>query len=161
MLWKPGGERWIVRKRLEPRCSIEPKAQAFVDSYGLASAANDPDALAGHYAEPYAHPLPLGHIGGFASRDEALERMVPWMARFKEYGLDDIRLADSMLVPVSDHFCLCHLTIEIRPKDGAAPFHFVNIYGLRQDDRGQRFEFAVSDNEIATLTARYPDFMRM
>ena len=136
------------------------KAQAFVDSYGRASSANDPVALAGHYAEPYTS-FTLGHVGGFASKDEALVRMVPWMARFKEYGLDDIRLVDSSLVPVSEHFCLCHLTIEIRPKDGTAPIRFVNIYGLRQDDQGQRFEFSVSDNEIAALTARYPEFMQM
>jgi ketosteroid isomerase-like protein len=136
------------------------KGQAFVDSYGRASRANDPEALASHYAEPYTS-FTLGHVGGFSSKDEALGRMVPWMARFKEFGLDDIRIADSTLEPVSGHFCLCHLTIEIRPRDGTAPFHFLNIYGLRQDELGQRFEFAISDNEIAALTQRYPDFMKI
>jgi hypothetical protein len=135
------------------------KAQAFVDSYGHASAANDPDALAGHYSEPY-RSFTLGHIGGFETKAEALARMVPRMQRFKDYGLDDIRLADSTLVPVSDQFCLCHLTIEIRPKDGKPPFRFLNIYGLRQTETGQQFEFAVSDNEIAALVERYPDFMQ-
>jgi hypothetical protein len=135
------------------------KAQAFVDSYGRASAANDPDALAGHYSEPY-RSFTLGHIGGFETKEEALARMVPWMQRFKDYGLDDIRLADSKLVPVSDQFCLCHLTIEIRPKDGKPPFRFLNIYGLRQTETAQQFEFAVSDNEIAALVERYPDFMQ-
>jgi hypothetical protein len=136
------------------------KAQAFVDSYGRASSANDPVALASHYSEPFTS-FTLGHIGGFATKDEALARMAPWMARFDEHGLNDIRLAESTLIPVSDNFCLCHLTIEIRPKDGKAAFRFLNIYGLRQDEKGQRFEFAISDNEIAALVARYPDFMRM
>jgi hypothetical protein len=135
------------------------KAQAFVDSYGAASTANDPIALASHYSEPY-RSFTLGHIGGFETKDEALGRMVPWMARFKEYGLDDIRFVATKLVPVSDQFCLCHLTIEVRPRDGKPPFQFVNIYGLRQDASGQRFEFAVSDNEIAALVERYPDFMQ-
>jgi ketosteroid isomerase-like protein len=136
------------------------KAQAFVDSYGRASQANDPVALAGHYSEPYVS-FTLGHIGGFATREEALPRMIPWMARFDEYGLNDIRIAESALVPVSDNFCLCHLTIEIRPKDGKPAFRFLNVYGLRQDEKGQRFEFAISDNEIVALTERYPDFMKM
>ena len=135
------------------------KAQAFVDSYGRASQANDPNALASHYSEPYVS-FTTGHIGGFATRAEALARMVPWMARFDEYGLNNIRIADSVLVPVSDTFCLCHLTIEIRPTDGTLPFRFLNIYGLRQDETGQRFEFAISDNEIAALSERYPDFMK-
>jgi hypothetical protein len=135
------------------------KAQAFVDSYGHASAANDPDALAGHYSEPY-RSFTLGHIGGFETKAEALARMVPWMQRFKDYGLDDIRFVGTELVPVSDTFCLCHITIEVRPKDGKPPFRFMNVYGLRQDTNGQRFEFAVSDNEIAALVERYPDFMQ-
>src|SRR3979411_814385 len=99
------------------------KAQAFVDSYGRASSANDPAALASHYNEPFTS-FSLGHTGGFATKDEALARMVPWMARFDRYGLSDIRLAESALVPVSDTFCLCHLTLEISPKDGTAPFRF-------------------------------------
>jgi hypothetical protein len=135
------------------------KAQAFVDSYGRASAANDPDALAAHYSEPY-RSFTLGHIGGFETKEDALGRMVPWMARFKEYGLDDISFVSTELVPVSDTFCLCHITIEVRPRDGKPPFRFTNVYGLRQDASGQRFEFAISDNEIAALVKRYPDFMQ-
>jgi hypothetical protein len=135
------------------------KAQAFVDSYGRASAANDPQALASHYSEPY-RSFTLGHIGGFETKDEALGRMVPWMQRFKEYGLDDIRFVGTEFTPVSDTFCLCHITIEVRPKDGKPAFRFMNVYGLRQDANGQRFEFAISDNEIAALVERYPDFMQ-
>ena len=135
------------------------KAQEFVASYGRASAANAPDALAAHYSEPY-RSFTLGHIGGFETKAEALARMVPWMARFKEYGLDDIRFVGTELVPVSDQFCLSHITIEIRPKDGKPPFRFTNIYGLRQSEIVQQFEFAVSDNEITALVERYPDFMQ-
>lgn len=81
------------------------------------------------------------------------------MARFKQYGLDDIRFVGNELVPVSDTFCLCHINIEVRPKDGKPPFRFMNVYGLRQDANGQRFEFSVADNENAALVERYPDFM--
>ncbi len=134
------------------------KGQAFVDSYGRASTANDPVAIPSHYAEPFTS-FTLGHIGGFANQAEARARMVPWMKRFQEYGLGAMHLADSELVPVSDNFCLCHLTFEIRPTDGKPPFRFTNVYGLRQDEKGQRFEFAVSDNEVSELVARYPAFM--
>ena len=134
------------------------KGQAFVDSYGAASSANDPVNIHAHYAEPFTS-YSLGHIGGFSTHDEARARMVPWMKRFLEFGLGEMHLADSKLVPVSDAFCLCHLTFEIRPTDGKEPFRFTNIYGLRQDERGQRFEFAVSDNEITALVSRYPAFM--
>ena len=135
------------------------KAQAFVDSYGRASAANDPEALAAHYAEPY-RAFSLGYSGGFETRAAALAQMVPWMKRFDEYGLNDIRFVGTELHPVSDTFCLCHITIEVHPKDGKPPFRFMNVYGLRQDAQGQRFEFSIADNENAALTERYPDFMR-
>ncbi len=134
------------------------KARSFVDSYDRASRAGDPEALASHYAEPYI-AFTLGRVTGIPSKEAALSQMIPWMARFKEHGIDDIRLAESTLTPVSDNFCLCHLTWEIRPRDGSAPLRFLNVYGLRQDHRGQRFEFAVSDNEIAGLNARYPGFL--
>ena len=135
------------------------KAQEFVDSYGRASAANDPQGLAGHYAEPF-RAFTLGHSGGFETRAAALVQLVPWMGRFKEYGLDDIRFVGTELAPVSGTFCLCHITIEVRPKDGKPPFRFTNVYGLRQDANGQRFEFSVADNETAALVERYPDFMQ-
>ena len=135
------------------------RARAFVASYDKAARAGDPLALADHYAEPYTS-FTLGRVGTFANRDAARRQMIPWMQRFKEFGLDDIRLADCNLAPVSDNFCLCHLSFEIHPSDGAAPLRFLNIYGLRQDASGQRFEFAVSDNEITALVERYPDFMQ-
>ena len=134
------------------------KAQAFVDSYGRASTANDPVAIPSHYAEPFTS-FSLGHVGGFATQEEARARMVPWMNRFQEFGVGTMHLAESSLVPVSDSFCLCHLTFEIRTADGKAPFRFTNVYGLRQDNKGQRFEFAISDNEISALVSRYPTFM--
>jgi ketosteroid isomerase-like protein len=134
------------------------RARAFVDSYDRASRAGDPIALADHYGEPYTS-FTLGRVGSFADRETARAQMIPWMRRFREFGLDDIRLAHCDLVPVSDSFCLCHLTFEIYPRDGGAPLRFLNIYGLRQDAAGQRFEFAISDNEIAALLRHCPEFM--
>jgi hypothetical protein len=85
--------------------------------------------------------------------------MIPWLARFKIHGLDNVHLVDCHLAPVSETFCLCHLTFEIRPRNGDKSWRFLNIYGLRQDDAGQRFEFAVSDNEMAGLLEHCPSFM--
>jgi ketosteroid isomerase-like protein len=134
------------------------RARAFVDSYDHASRAGDPLALADHYAEPYTS-FTLGRVGSFADRAAARAQMIPWMQRFKDFGLDDIRLVNCDLAPVSDSFCLCHLTFEIHPKDGGAPLRFLNVYGLRQDAAGQRFEFAISDNEIACLLQHRVEFM--
>ncbi len=133
-------------------------ARAFVDSYDHASQAGDPFALADHYGEPYVS-FSLGHTGSFPNREAARAQMVPWMERFRKFGLDNVKLVDCQLVPVSETFCLCHLTFEIAPRSGDAPWRFLNIYGMRQDESGQRFEFSISDNEIASLLARYPGFM--
>jgi len=134
------------------------RARAFVDSYAEASHIGDPLALAEHYAEPYTS-FTFGRVTSFADRVAARAQMVPWMQRFETFGLTDIRLVECVLSPVSSSFCLCHLSFAIHPNDGSEPLRFLNVYGLRQDDAGQRFEFAVSDNEIAVLVARRPDFM--
>lgn len=135
------------------------KVIEFVDSYAAAARHNDPHLYAAHYAEPYTS-FTLGNITQFATQDAALEQMVPWLARFKERGLDDIRLAELSIDTVSDSFALCHVTWEVKPRSSAvAGWRWTNIYGLRQDAEGQRFEFAVSDNEIANLLQRFPDFL--
>ena len=136
------------------------KARAFLDSYDDASRSGDPAGLARHYAEPYTS-FTLGHVEAFASREQAVERVTPWLARFLAFGLDDIRLVDGSVTPVSDSFGLCNATWEIRPKDGTPPWRWLNVYGLRQDEHGQRFEFAISDNEITNLLQRYPAFMTL
>jgi zona occludens toxin (predicted ATPase) len=47
----------------------------------------------------------------------------------------------------------------VRPRSEVPAWRWTNIYGLRQDKLGQRFEFAVSDNEIANLLQRFPNFL--
>jgi len=134
------------------------KAADFVKSYDAASKAGDPKALASHYAEPYTS-FTFGQVSQFATREAALAQVTPWLARFKEYGLDDMWLAQLSIDTVSDTFALCHVTWEVRPRSGQSGWRWTNIYGLRQDEHGQRFEFNVSDNEIAGLLQRFPDFL--
>lgn len=134
------------------------KVIEFVDSYAAAARHNDPQLYAAHYAEPYTS-FTLGNITQFATQDAALEQMVPWLERFEARGLSDIRLARLSIETVSDTFALCHVTWEVRPTSGVEGWQWTNIYGLRQDAAGQRFEFAVSDNEIANLLQRFPDFL--
>ncbi|HSB94866.1 MAG TPA: hypothetical protein VLC91_00345 [Spongiibacteraceae bacterium] len=134
------------------------KVIEFVDSYAAAARHNDPHLYAAHYAEPYTS-FTLGNITQFATQDAALEQMVPWLARFQQRGLDDIRMAQLSIETVSDTFALCHITWEVKPRSAVPGWRWTNIYGLRQDGQGQRFEFAVSDNEIANLLQRFPDFL--
>jgi hypothetical protein len=134
------------------------KVIEFVDSYAAAARHNDPHLYAAHYAEPYTS-FTLGNVTQFATQDAALEQMVPWLERFKAHGLSDIRLARLSIETVSDTFALCHVTWEVRPTSRVEGWQWTNVYGLRQDAAGQRFEFAVSDNEIANLLQRFPNFL--
>jgi len=134
------------------------RAADFVNSYDAASRAGDPQGLVDHYAEPYTS-FTFGQTSQFVTREAALAQVTPWLARFKAAGLDDMWLAQLSIDTVSDTFALCHVTWEVRPRSGIPGWRWTNIYGLRQDAEGQRFEFNVSDNEIAGLLARFPDFM--
>jgi ketosteroid isomerase-like protein len=134
------------------------KVIEFVDSYDAAARHNDPQLFAAHYAEPYTS-FTLGNVTQFATQDEALAQMVPWLARFERLGLNDIRKVQLSIETVADTFALCHITWEIRPRGETPPWRWTNIYGLRQDIHGQRFEFAISDNEITNLLQRFPKFM--
>lgn len=134
------------------------RAVAFVESYAAASHSGVAQALADHYAEPYTS-FTLGQVSQFADKAAALQQMIPWMARFKHFGLEDMRLADLSIHTVSDTFALCHVTWEVHPQSALPGWRWTNIYGLRQDAQGQRFEFNISDNEIANLLQRFPDFL--
>jgi hypothetical protein len=134
------------------------KVIEFVDSYDAAARHNDPELYAAHYAEPYTS-FTLGNIAQFATQEAALEQMVPWLARFQKHGLDDIRMVQLSIETVSVSFALCHITWEVRPRSEVPAWRWTNIYGLRQDEGGQRFEFAISDNEIANLLQRFPNFL--
>lgn len=134
------------------------KVIEFVDSYAAAARHHDPHLYAAHYAEPYTS-FTLGNVTQFATQDAALEQLVPWLQRFREHGLEDIRFVRLSVETVSDTFALCHVTWEVRPTSNVAGWQWTNIYGLRQDAAGQRFEFAVSDNEIAELLKRFPNFL--
>jgi len=134
------------------------KAVEFVKSYDAATRAGDPQGLVDHYAQPYTS-FTFGEVSQFQTHAAALAQVTPWLARFKEFGLDDMWLAQLSVDTVSDTFALCHVTWEVRPRSGIPGWRWTNVYGLRQDERGQRFEFNVSDNEIAGLLQRFPNFL--
>lgn len=62
------------------------------------------------------------------------------------------------MVQVSLGSSLCHLTWEVFPKNGIEGWKWTNVYGYRNRDGEEGFEFNISDNEIETLLQRTPDF---
>ena len=135
------------------------RAEAFCRSYGAAMAGGHAAALVDHYGFPYVS-FTLGHVGSFADRAEADAAVAAHLARFARSGLGaDIRLNDYRVEPVAAGSALCHLVWEIHPADATPGWAWHNVYGLRQTEAGQHFEFNISDEEIGMLLARYPDFM--
>lgn len=135
-------------------------AREFFNSYEAATRSGDAKGLALHYAEPYTS-FTLGHVGVFATRSDAIAALAPYLKRLHDFGIDDVRLIDLSVTPVSETFCLCYPTWEIRPRDGTPAWSFLNAYGLRQDGQGPRFEFGVVDNEATALMKRYPAVMQL
>ena len=133
-------------------------AAEFFKSYLAATRACDAERLVAHYAEPYIS-FTLGHISTFATHADAIAAVTPHLRRLRDFGLDDVRLVDLGVTRISPDFRLCRPNWEIHPRDGSAPLTFLNVYGLRQDARGHRFEFAVADNEALILTERFPGAM--
>ena len=133
-------------------------AAEFFKSYLAATRAGDPERLVAHYAEPYTS-FTLGYVATFATHQDAIAAVTPHLKRLRDFGLDDVRLIDLGVTRISPDFRLCRPTWEIHPRDGTPPFSFLNVYGMRQDPRGHRFEFAVADNEAIILAERYPGAM--
>ena len=133
-------------------------ATDFFGSYLAATRASDAARVTAHYAEPYTY-FALGNVSQFPIRAEAAAAVAQHLKRMRDFGLDDIRLIDLAVTRISSTFRLCRPTWEIHPRDGSAPLGFLNVYGLRHDERGHRFEFAVADNEATMLAERYPGAM--
>lgn len=137
------------------------RANGFCRSYGEAMASRRAEAIAGHYGFPYVS-FTSGYISTFSDRDEANASVQAHLDRFERSGLGlDIRLAGFRVEAVSGGSALCHLKWEIHPENGHAGWAWDNVYGLRQSEDAQHFEFNISDNEIGELLARYPDFMNL
>jgi hypothetical protein len=138
------------------------QAEQFCRSYGAATAARDPIALAGHYGFPFVS-FTLGAVASFADREEANRSVTQQLDRFVKGGIGlDISLDHCEIVAVSDQSALCHLTWSIRPANGLAPWSWTNVYALRQAaDGSMHFEASFADNEIAELLKRIPDFFSL
>ncbi|WP_380877747.1 hypothetical protein ACFB49_14090 [Sphingomonas sp. DBB INV C78] len=135
------------------------RANQFCRSYGDAMASGTAAALAGHYGFPYIS-FTGGYISRFEDAADANGSVQAHLDRFQRGGLGlDIRLSGFRVEPVSGTGALCHLKWEIHPKNGAPGWAWDNVYGLRQSEDAQHFEFNISDNEFGELLARYPDFM--
>lgn len=138
---------------------------AFCRSYGAAVAAGDGDALAAHYLLPY-YSFTLGEVHCFADRATARAACRDQIARFGLAGLGhDIRMAGHRVEEVAPGVALCHITWAIRPANGVPGWEWTNVYGYRVRAGGEGggeegFEFNISDNEIAGILARVPDFYR-
>ena len=130
-------------------------------SYGQAMLDKDGRAIAGHYLFPYIS-FTLGGVHSFEDRPTADEACTQQVARFGRSGVGtDIRLKDYKVFPVSDDAALCHLTWEVFPQDGTPGWSWLNIYGYRRKGDEEGFEFNISDNEIAELLKRFPNFFAL
>ncbi|WP_157217537.1 hypothetical protein [Flavisphingomonas formosensis] len=134
------------------------RAEAFCRSYGDAMAAEDGRAIAGHLGFPYMS-FTNGHVGAMRNRGEADAACIGQFERWRRIGPGfTLHLVDIAIEPVSGESALCHLAMETRGRDGSAGWRWTNVYGLRQTAQTQHFEFAVADNQLRELLARYPDF---
>lgn len=80
---------------------------------------------------------------------------------FERTGLGyDIRLKKSRVETVSPASALCWVTWEIHPKNGVEKWEWENVYGYRMRDKGEGWEFVISDNEMANLVQRVPGFFQ-
>ena len=138
------------------------RAEEFCRSYGAASLAGDPIAVAGHYGFPFT-AFTLGDVSTFADRDEANRGVASQLDRFARSGIGaNAQLVGCEVVPVSDQLALCHLTWSLDPANGAAPWSWTNVYALREAADGRLyFEATFADNEIAELLKRFPDFFTL
>jgi hypothetical protein len=136
-------------------------ASALCEHYGQAMLQKDGKAIAGHYLFPYIS-FTSGHIHRFEDRATADLACSEQVARFERSGIgSDIRLKDYRVVPVSDGSALCHLTWEVFPQNGMDGWTWLNIYGYRNRNGEEGFEFNISDNEIEELLKRVPDFFSL
>jgi hypothetical protein len=127
-------------------------------SYGRAVAGGDGAEIARHYVFPYVS-FTSGRVNSFTAFDEAVEGCNGQIGRFMRVGLGrDIRLTAYKVVPVSENSALCHLSWEVVPANGLAPWTWLNIYGYRRRGDAEGFEFNISDNEMGELLQRVPDF---
>lgn len=134
------------------------RAEAFCRSYGQAAAAEDGHAIARHLVFPYVS-FTGGHVATMPDQADADRLCSAQIERWRRIGPGyDLRLVDVEVTPVSSTAALCRLTIETIGKDGSAGWRWDNVYGLRQQDEHQGFEFAIADNQVAELLARYPEF---
>ena len=131
---------------------------ALCQSYNQAMLAKDGRVMAGHYLFPYIS-FTLGHVHTFDDRATADAGCADQIDRFERAGVgSDIRITDYKIVEVSPDSALCHITWEIFPTNDMVGWRWTNIYGYRRRGDEEGFEFNISDNEIAELLQRFPDF---
>ncbi|MDD3799013.1 MAG: hypothetical protein PHE36_07530 [Novosphingobium sp.] len=132
--------------------------EALCRSYDRAMLDKDGRAIAGHYLFPYTS-FTLGQVHTFADRATADAACTDQIACFERTGVgSDIRMTGCEVVPVSPDSALCHVTWAVFPANGAPGWEWTNIYGYRRRGDEEGFEFNISDNEIAELLRRFPDF---
>lgn len=155
--------------------NIRAKAQAFCQSYAKAVNCTDPTktevtgkAILSHYVPKGFVSFSMGSTTHMGSHNEAVPGATKYLNRWFALGIGlDVRLDNSRIEVVSPHNALCFLTWTAHPfkECGVEKWSFENVYSYRllpgQEDGKGWFEFAISDNEIAALLQRFPDFMNM
>lgn len=162
--------------------NIESKAEAYCRSYAEAvnllardkatSTTNLAEAIFSHYMQPGFTVFSLGQRTTMDDGNTTLPGVKSYLDRWVELGLGlDLRMNKYRVEVVSDlpqqggGLALCRITWSIHPPAGSEwhgkGWDWDNVYAFRvppgQDDG--YFEFVVSDNEIAALLQRCPNFM--
>lgn len=134
-------------------------AEDFCQDYGRAMlGGGGARAIVDFYGFPYVS-FSLGHISQFNDRAHAEQQVEQHLARFTKHGLGhDVRLQGFSVEPVSPTSALCHLRWGLHIETQATTLVWDNVYGLRQTDDGQYFEFNISDNEVAVILQHCPEF---
>lgn len=135
--------------------------------------------LSSHYLPTFGS-YTMGHYVTFPPAAEEKQELVKQhLQRFLVQGLGlDIRLKASRVDVLSEYplppgsyggehistmgSAVCFVTWEIFPpkESGVEGWHWENVYCYRKMmDGSEGWEFAVSDNEISQLLARFPKFM--
>lgn len=143
-------------------------ASKFLQSYASAMhTAQDPSTtpascatvLASHYL-PGMTSFTHGTQHRFEAQEDAISGIKIHLERLEKTGWGfDIRLDDSRVEVVSEGSALCWATWRIDPKNGVEGWSWRNVYGYRKgQDSKQGWEFVISDEEVAGIFKRAPEF---
>jgi hypothetical protein len=128
-----------------------------------------------HYGPKFVS-FALGYVVSIpGDSPESIPEIANHLDRFKKAGFGlDIEMVKLRVDVYSEYAAGCQITWKIRPeREGLEPWEWMNLYGFRRvknstgggdrDEGKERgyWEYAVSDNEMANLLQRAPNFLEL